>query len=316
MSFGSTYGPSLKLIAGRLFGPPTDGVVSLVWAERGRGEFRDRVFSQRPVSPHEDGAAFELSVPSEPVAFSGYTVSGRWLVQLHHGARLLACRCLPAVSYAEVSAEMNPFRTDRVRNLGFRLPSGDVTSLFDGLRQRNWRGALVGDHGSGKTTLMNLSETYFEAAGFRVARYRLNPRERLSSLLQIRRDAAKFDSSVALLLDSFGDSWWPEWQILHPALSRVGALLACVHRPNRRIPTLVYLAPTPQLLTELIHDLVPEPPPDLIAFARGRFKVRRANVRQTWGDLFDWWSDHGVPLDLPLSLTAPADGRYRIEMTS
>jgi ABC-type bacteriocin/lantibiotic exporter with double-glycine peptidase domain len=53
-----------------------------------------------------------------------------------------------------VSARHNPFASHHVEAIPFRFASGDLESNLERLRAMNWRGAIVGNQGSGKTTLM------------------------------------------------------------------------------------------------------------------------------------------------------------------
>ena len=48
-----------------------------------------------------------------------------------------------------VPARQNPFAIDRVTSLPFRLPEGDWPALMTRLQDLNYRGAVVGPHGTG-----------------------------------------------------------------------------------------------------------------------------------------------------------------------
>jgi len=78
-----------------------------------------------------------------------------------------------------VRARDNPFASDRVERLRYRLPDGMTwDELLERLAALRFRAALVGPHGRGKTTLLEDLAPRLTARGFRVRTVTLRQEER------------------------------------------------------------------------------------------------------------------------------------------
>ncbi len=301
-------------VSGIARGPGGRGWIDLSWVARGKGEPEEASATLQPVDLSPEGRGFVLALSDRPRAFSGRTLSVRWLVRLFDGegiARAVAplpIAPIPAAGPTDlrVPAEANPFRSDRVRRLCFRLPSGDVEDLVERLAGQGWRGAIVGPRGAGKTTLLDRIETALVAGGWRVHRLKVEAGWRPWRVFDIRTAVMALGSGDALLLDSAGTLTWPEMLALSPPLSRVGAVVVTAHGPSW-LKTLVSLAPTEALLRDLLDQLLGMPPPPLKDTAIASYRARRGNIRDVFADLFDWWADNGRPLALPLDLDVAGD---------
>ena len=71
-------------------------------------------------------------------------------------------------------ARDNPFRTDRVLAVRYRLDQGTFDGLLDRLDALGRRAAIVGPKGSGKTTLLEDLAPRLRDRGFTVRELRLN----------------------------------------------------------------------------------------------------------------------------------------------
>ena len=74
---------------------------------------------------------------------------------------------------AACPARLNPFRSERIERLGFRLDERGWRELLERFSSVGRRGALVGPHGSGKTTLLEELEERLEGLGWTIRRWRL-----------------------------------------------------------------------------------------------------------------------------------------------
>src|SRR5262245_50784564 len=75
----------------------------------------------------------------------------------------------------------NPFATRWVRPGAIPYYFADCTNaapLVEKLKENHWRGAIVGAHGSGKSTLISIVVPLIEAAGRRVRAISLHDRQR------------------------------------------------------------------------------------------------------------------------------------------
>ena len=75
-------------------------------------------------------------------------------------------------------ASENPFRAGRVDRLRYRLDEAGWDALLGRLRQNGWRGAIVGPHGTGKTTLLEELRSRLSALGLSVRTTRLHEWDR------------------------------------------------------------------------------------------------------------------------------------------
>jgi polynucleotide 5'-kinase involved in rRNA processing len=73
-----------------------------------------------------------------------------------------------------VRARDNPFRTERVLRVRFRLPSGTWDDLLARFEALGRRAAIVGPQGSGKTTLLEDLAPRLRARGYSIRELRLD----------------------------------------------------------------------------------------------------------------------------------------------
>jgi len=68
-----------------------------------------------------------------------------------------------------VTATQNPYRVENVHALGYQLEDETWDQWIDRLREHDWRGAVIGAHGSGKTTLVVRLLPELISRGYRVS---------------------------------------------------------------------------------------------------------------------------------------------------
>lgn len=149
-------------------------------------------------------------------------------------------------------ARDNPFRMRRLEALDYRL-AGGLDALLDRFAALDHRAAIVGPHGSGKTSLLAALESRLAARGLRWAGLRLQRGERWLGLAgeQWLRRAAP---GVVLVLDGSDELHAAErWRVLRRSRAASGLLLAS-HR-RTALPTLHHCRPDAPLLAELIAEL-------------------------------------------------------------
>ena len=154
-----------------------------------------------------------------------------------------------------VRARENPFRVERLEALAFRFPTGDgMGALLWRIGARSGRGAIVGPHGSGKTTAMLELGAHLRGEGWRVremrigaGRHALSPSERAQLTLGV-------GPNDAVLLDGAGHLWTWEWWSLRHALRGVGRFVVATHRPGR-LPTVLRTRVSLALVRDLVDEL-------------------------------------------------------------
>lgn len=151
-------------------------------------------------------------------------------------------------------ARDNPFAVQRVHAVRYRLADVSWEGLLERLAALEFRAALVGPHGHGKTTLLEDLGARLAERGFRVRRATLRQGERRLGAV---RSAALFRAPGPrdlLLVDGAEQldplSWWT----LRLRSRGAAGLIVTSHRPGL-LPTLHECRTTPELLAGIVMDL-------------------------------------------------------------
>jgi hypothetical protein len=152
-----------------------------------------------------------------------------------------------------VKARDNPFATDRIeRLLEFepRWAGASWDSIFDDWNALDRRAAIVGPHGSGKTTFLRAFESRLNTRGEAVTRYFLNDRcPTLTSDDWHHLESRPGDGGV-IFLDGAERLGWSAWRRF-AKLVAASSVLVTQHRQSRW-PTLLQMQSSPALLAHLI----------------------------------------------------------------
>lgn len=188
-------------------------------------------------------------------------------------------------------ARCNPFAAGRVEALTYRFLEGlDWERLLERLAVLDQRAALVGPEGHGKTTLLEQLGVRLEERGLALRqatlrrRQRRLPREDRARLL---RDLGPKD---LLLIDGAQElGGWPWWRLRRRSCA-AGGLLVTSHREGL-LPTLLRCETSPELLEELVRELLAEEPESLDALDLPALYHRHGgNVREALWELYDRWA--------------------------
>lgn len=189
---------------------------------------------------------------------------------------------------ASVLARDNPFCSGAVENLEFRLPGGLTwDALVAKLANVNWIGAIVGPHGSGKTSLIEQLAPHLEAQGLRPRIYHLSAETGLADKDSMLAAVREMRAPDILLLDGAEQLSTRQWLPLRVAVDSLAGCVVTLHRTGR-LPTLLETETTPHLLAELIADLTGcALPPGEAATIHSR---HRGNIRDCFRELYDRWA--------------------------
>ena len=147
----------------------------------------------------------------------------------------------------------NPFASRRIDDLSFRFAHLDWAELLDALALNNGRGAIVGPHGSGKTTL---AETLARRVGGDIVKIHLGTDTRRPLTSTIRSLPPIVEPRHTIVLDGAEQlrpvAWWRTWRQLRPA----GTVVITSHKPGR-LPMIHECRTSSALLTELATELDP-----------------------------------------------------------
>ena len=181
-------------------------------------------------------------------------------------------------------ARDNPFASDRVESLRYRLPEGMTWDrLLERLAALRFRAALVGPHGRGKTTLLEDLARRLTARGFRVRTITLRQDERRVDWKRLRGIGA----DDVLFLDGADLLGRIDWLRVRFHCRRAGGLIVTSHRAGL-LPTLLECDTTPELLADLVRELTGEELETGELFAR-----HGGNLRQAFWEMYD---DRAAPI--------------------
>jgi hypothetical protein len=158
------------------------------------------------------------------------------------------------------TASTHPLRISRLERLPFELP-GDMTwaSVEHRLEQLHFRGAVVGPHGSGKTTfLLELAERLKQKG--RSVETLFTNLEAGNQLPQSWIEALhRADHDTLILADGYDVLSWRQRRKLRRVLRPHGGLLVTAHS-RTRLPTVLKTRVSPALVSRLADTLYAECP--------------------------------------------------------
>ena len=181
-------------------------------------------------------------------------------------------------------ARDNPFAADRVLSIRYEFPEGQAGVLLARLERLGYRAAIVGPHGTGKTTLLEDLEKPLARLGFRVRHLRLDAEHGRFSRGCLSQLAATLDARDFVCLDGAEQLDRMRWMMFRWRTRRAGGVLITSHRPGL-LPTLIECTTSPELLDRIVRRLAPptgglRAPTDLFARHQG-------NLREALRELYD-----------------------------
>jgi len=188
-----------------------------------------------------------------------------------------------------MKARQNPLRVARVERV-LRFDPGwlgtDWSAIFRRLEQLEWRGAVVGPHGSGKTTMLDSLAERLEERGQCVHRLRLGVGRGLD---EDSREAllAALARGEFVLLDGAEQLGPWAWHRIRRAADAAAGLVVTSHRRGR-LPLLLATSTTPQTLERCLSKLLG---PGALPFSgeqiRAMWKRHGGNVREALWEAYD-----------------------------
>jgi hypothetical protein len=196
------------------------------------------------------------------------------------------------VPLASADRIVNPFATRCVRPgaLPYCFPDGgNAEQLIEKLKVNEWRGAIIGPHGTGKSTLLAELRPCIERADWRVEMIALHDGQ--------RRLPAGFWAAIGremqcfVIVDGFEQlGWWSRWRLLQACRRNKSGLLITAHRSEAiaGLPVIYQTSGDLQTVQHLVDDLLPphggEIQPNDVSTA---FRAHAGNVRETMFALYE-----------------------------
>ncbi len=185
-----------------------------------------------------------------------------------------------------IPARLNPFAAHRVERIPYRFAEGDWSSNLARLAQLGFRAAIVGPHGTGKTTLLEqLSVRLREMPAARPdVRYLFFGREPALIAAQVGELCPRTSRDQCWLLDGF--ERLESRQRLKVIRAAQGGLVVTSHRPGR-LTTWIRTQSSRTTLDYLLAQLALEANPTLRRLADEAYVATQGNLRDALRLLFD-----------------------------
>ena len=191
-------------------------------------------------------------------------------------------------------ARDNPFEADRIERLLTFEPEWLGLTWDDVLEQARacgYQGAIVGPHGSGKTTFCDALGKRLRATGFEVICWFFNDRKHSPDRAEIEalEHSAPPDATILLVdgIESIAPAAWSQ------SASGVGNLAGCfvtTHSPRKqpkpRLPVFVTTVSRPEMLIDFVARLAPGHPFDELEL-RQIFDACGGNLREALWACYD-----------------------------
>ena len=183
----------------------------------------------------------------------------------------------------------NPFRTSRIKGLEPNLAFERWEDLLQRFEKMNRRGAIVGQQGRGKTTLLRKFEKTFQNHGKRVCFLGLDPHHNTSHIWRLL--ASHYDQQDVIIIDSAHNI--P--RILFPLIAwktkHAFALLISAHYPIH-LPVLCHNKTNPKLFQHLVEELLGQRlPTGLPEVLEQIFHQLEGNIREAFLHLYGMWAE-------------------------
>ncbi len=221
---------------------------------------------------------------------------------------------------ADGSRTTNPFATRWVRPgaLPYQFPSGaDAAAVVRQLRERDWRGCIIGPHGSGKSALLATLIPEIERSGWAVRSITLHDGQRHLPAGFVRPTGN--ETQGVFVVDGYEQLGWRARRQLNHSCRRMGwGLLITAHgdAAAARFPVLFRTSADLATVQQLIERHLP-PHGNLIQSDEmaAAFQTHGGNVREAFFalyDLFEQRSRHSTAAFSTLNSEPPSFTLYRL----
>jgi hypothetical protein len=187
-------------------------------------------------------------------------------------------------------ARDNPFATNRVLRIRYELPDGDWPALLDRLDRLSWRAAIVGPHGTGKTTLLEDVQERLNARGVPTVSLRLDSTHRTFARETLDAALATVTPAHVICLDGAEQLTRLGWAAFQRRTRDAGGLIVTTHQAGL-LPTLIECRTSAMLLDSIVSRLLSTSPrPATLPTPNDLFHRHRGNLRDALRELYDWYA--------------------------
>lgn len=186
-------------------------------------------------------------------------------------------------------ARDNPFAVDRVLEVRYRFETGSTDDLCSRLKKLNWRGAIVGPKGTGKTTLSEDLAKHLSLKGWHVRTARLTAeRPRLDRSTR-RQLVAELCSGDVIIMDGAEQLSQFAWWRFQQQSCAAGGLIVTAHHSGL-LPTLHKTHASLGALEHVLDQLVPGATIRLRRESEQLLAEHQGNIREVLRALYDRWA--------------------------
>ena len=178
----------------------------------------------------------------------------------------------------------NPFNSGKVDALPYNFDSTDWQEVFADLRALDFRGSVVGGHGSGKTTFLRELADKLRSRGFVVFQICLKRDRKHLRFAEWRQLCFKSGEHTIVLIDGAEQLSTLEWCSVALLSRRARGLIVSAHRLGL-LPPLLMCNPCVKTVRQLVNALAPS----MVAsdLVENVYSSHRGNVREVFRTLYD-----------------------------
>lgn len=183
-------------------------------------------------------------------------------------------------------AKDNPFRVSRINKIKFLFNNTDWPEVIARLEELKYRAAIVGHHGSGKTSLLNEFEPRLKRSGYGIKKLFLNQDKRKFPQGFLSEFFSELTTNDIILFDGAEQLSKFAWNRFKKKSLKAGGLVITCHEPGM-LPTLVETSSSIEIFREILGRIAPDEAVRLENELETLFNKHSGNLRDAFRELYD-----------------------------
>ena len=191
--------------------------------------------------------------------------------------------------------DSNPFSTRFIRPgaIDYVFPAGvTADTLAADLQRHNWRGAIIGPHGSGKSSLLEALRPALERLDRQIEFQQLHGGQRALDWSSL--NSPQWTKRTLVIIDGYEQlSLWKRLLLRARCRQRGAGLLVTAHQPVR-LPTIFTTQPSLELALAIVQRLLPDSDDRITPVdVTEAYASKKADLREMLLSLYDVFRQHG-----------------------